>query len=172
MSRIPEIPRTEWLLRKLNLRPIVKISVRQVLDLANLTVKIGPISCKEWNTLLLEYFKMVSDVSCHVRAHFKDPYAMLAVRPDFSSANPDLVAKQSIGLQFMGRFASFFSEKLSCDHEKANLYTLIFTTLCRLSYDIRQRQAQGLPYADLIKAANQDLSQFSQKLSFKYKVQN
>lgn len=151
-------------------RPIVKITIGQLLNLPRCSVRIGPVTCMDFDALLNAWFSLVSKRSPQVREHFQDPYAILAVHPALPNDTLENRIKHSLAEQFISGFINYAAGKKKIKVGEIQLYALIFTSLSGLAFEIQQRQAGNQAFGDLIREGNDLLAKFSQNLPVKFKI--
>ncbi len=148
----------------------MRISVKELLNLPHSSLKICPLSGKEWYRLLEAHFNYIYANSFEVRKYFAGLPTLLAVKPASPDAGVDEKMKASLSLQFHGGFMHLAAEKVPGDKDQARISAIVFCALLNLSYSIRQRQAQQRPFDDLIQAVNSELGLLSEKLSVGFEV--
>jgi hypothetical protein len=151
-------------------RQIIGINVRHVLDIPNSGVRIGPLTCRDWYQLLVKYFNKVRENSVQVRVRFDDPFPLLAVDATYPSANNEKAVRRSLSLQFIGGFGAFAAERIAGDQQETRIYSLIFTFLCRVSYQMQERLVRNQPFAGSFATENEALAQLSERLPVRFKI--
>lgn len=151
-------------------RPTAGIKLEHVLNIPNSVFRIGPLTCRDWYQLLMKYFNRVKENSVQVRVRFDDPFPLLAVDAAYPSANNEKAVRCSLSLQFIGGFGTFAAERIAGNPREIRLYSLVFTSLCRLSYQIQECLVKNQPFSGLITQENELLAQLSEKLPVGLKV--
>jgi len=134
----------------------VRLSIAQVENLPFQKAKIGPLSCQEWNTHLVEYFNTFRREQSEFRSYFETIIDFLSFEIKGVlgiSTSVETEARVSLNLQFTYRFADHVAaEKRMRPKIKKRMiaWTAIFFQLKALSFDIQKYQRGNLPSETLI----------------------
>jgi hypothetical protein len=147
-----------------NIFPLAQLS-----RLSSCEIKIGPLTCREWDQHLQKYFASCWQASPPMQIQF--PGGLVQFMASDKSALPlgggspkeKIVA--SLQQEFMGKFAGKVSRLTGIPFDQSSASSLIFLELKELAVksDLRRRAAPQAGIDDLLKKCNTFLSMVSKR---------
>lgn len=154
-------------------KTIINFSLAQLSRLSVSQVKIGPLTCREWESHLQSCFSLYWRESHHIREYFpkglSDFLSAQTKRPP-SGATVEAQMRYGVQTEFASGLLRQIEEETGHDFMTLGLPASAFMTLRSLPEKIRLRQAAHEPFLDLIVEANRSLKNVSEDLDCKLAV--